>query len=58
MTPQPGSTITFRPALGTVKTIRVEMVHVDAEGTRWLFSGVDALGNWRAVNSRWVLGVK
>jgi hypothetical protein len=57
MTATVGQTITFRPALGKVKTMRVEMVHVDAEGTRWLFSGVDALGNFVAVNSKWVLKV-
>ena len=57
MQAQPGSTITWRPALGTVKTLRVEMVQ-EIDGERWLFSAVDALGNWLAVNQKYVLGVK
>jgi hypothetical protein len=57
MTPQPGSTITYRPALGKVKQMRVDLVH-EVGVERWLFSGVDALGNWAAVNGRHILGVK
>lgn len=56
MTPQPGSTITFRHREKAV-TMRVDAVH-EVDGERWLFSGVDALGNWRAVNSKWVLVVR
>lgn len=56
MTPQPGSTITFRHRGKAVQMV-VQLVH-EVDGERWLFSGVDALGNWRAVNSRWVLGVR
>ena len=35
----------------------VQLVY-EVDGERWLFSGVDALGNWRAVNSKLVLGVR
>jgi len=56
VTPQPGSTITFRHR-GKVVTMVVQLVH-EVDGERWLFSGVDALGNWRAVKSRYVTGVK
>lgn len=57
VTPQPGSTITYRKPNGRVATMRVDWVHETAE-ERWLFSAVDALGNWTAVNQRYVLGVK
>ena len=57
MQAQPGSTITYRKPNGRVATMRVDWVHETAE-ERWLFSAVDALGNWTAVNQRYVLGVK
>lgn len=57
MTPQPGSTITYRKPNGRVYTMRVDLVHETAE-ERWLFSAVSPGGGWVAVNSKWVLGVK
>jgi len=56
MTLQPGSTITWKKPNGRVATMRVDLVHETAE-ERWLFSAVDVLGNWNAVNSKWVLKV-
>lgn len=56
MTATVGQTITFRHR-GKAVTMVVQLVH-EVDGERWLFSGVDALGNWRAVDSRYVTGVR
>jgi hypothetical protein len=56
MTATVGQTITFRHRGKAVQMV-VQLVH-EVDGETWLFSGVDALGNWRAINQRYVLVVR